>query len=176
MSSSKMAVSAQSRKPHFVLCRGKVPVHRWKTPATSEEVARHQGNIGVVPGSVGRVVVDVDSGNPGRLIERHPPAAVLPTPSGGRHLVYTHPGGTIGNSQWEAFGCRGDLRADRGFVVQWSRAAWDELLAMDRAAPFPKNSFPDLLLLVTITVSPGCGPGLRRPSLTSQMPGTARAI
>ena len=56
---------AEAKVPIFVLCGAdkRPKAKAWlKTPATLDAALRHDGLVGVVPASLGCVVVDVDDG------------------------------------------------------------------------------------------------------------------
>ena len=113
-----------------------------KRSPTRGDAARHlerfdDAQLGVMPGHSGLIVFDVDDGDPTALIDAFPPLAHLETPSGGCHLIYSHPGGGIGNAKFEAHGCAGDIRADRGYVVMWDRDTWRNVLGGDASATAP---------------------------------------
>ena len=144
-----------STAPHYVLCRAdKRPLaSEWQVTAASESAVREHrkagGLIGVIPGSVDCVAVDVDL--PARLresgstadkaahvaaaraavIERlGTPIAEARTRSDGLHLFFAvepdrEP---IRNSKWalDAFG--GDIRGDRGFAILWQRGTLADVL------------------------------------------------
>ena len=133
--------------PHYILCDGKIPVGRWKENRPGRDEAMQHlksgGNVGIVPGSVGMAVLDLDSGDPDELLKQHPPAFHYKTPSGGMHLWYVHPGGKIGNGKWELCGCSGEVRADRGYVVLWSRKEYSEWQRASNSPWFDKP-FPVL--------------------------------
>ena len=131
-------IAAPQHSPHLVLCRtDKLPVRSWIKPATPAEVARHTGPLGIVPGRSGLAVLDVDQGDHAALVKAHPPLAIVGTPSGGVHLIYRHPGEPLGNRKFSLYGCDGDVRADKGYVVMWDRDVWKAALRSGRPATFP---------------------------------------
>ena len=112
---------------HFVLCTGdKRPiVKEWQNhPAPLTAVlahARGAGLIGVVPGSLGAVVVDLD---PEGADDTTPPLAGVvvqhATRRKGTHFWYRAPDGEVRNRKWArtAGGQHvGDVRGSRGFVI-----------------------------------------------------------
>ena len=158
-----------TRGAHFVLCRvDKHPLWReWqKKQPGFEAVKRHAaagGLVGLVPASLGCVVVDVDEGGAagvealrGVLGE---PIATAGTRGGGFHLWYPAPAGKIGNRKWglDAPPCGGDIRGSNGFVVLWDPSALVDGLAANFAAAPP----PSLHALPKPTVN-GRGPGAVR--------------
>ena len=152
------------RGAHFVLCRDdKRPLSAgWqKTRPDFAAVEEHaaRGLVGVIPGSVGCVVVDVDEGGAagvealrGVLGE---PIVAIRTRSGGFHLWYPAPAGEIGNRKWalDAPPCDGDIRGSNGFVVLWDPAAVVDGIA----ANFAAAAAPSLHALPKPTVN-GRGP------------------
>ena len=134
---------------HLVLCApDKRPcASAWQDEAnrpTAEQTVAHTaagGLVGVIPGSVGLVVVDVDTDGagsdvPASMIHRRglveqaigEPLATVPTPSGGGHMLYKAPAGDVGNLKWTY----GDVRGTRGYCVIWQADRW---LAAISAAP-----------------------------------------
>ena len=126
------------RGAHFVLCGAdKRPRARgWpeKAPAL-EAVLRHEGPVGVVPASLGCVVIDVDEGGEqaceGVMKALGRPLAQVPTRrEGGRHLWYrSRDAKDIGNRTWRD----GDIRGAKGYAILWDAACVAEGLA--RQAP-----------------------------------------
>ena len=81
-------------------------------------------NVGIRTGAVsGIVVIDIDPRHGGddslaALIREHgelPPTAEALTGGGGQHLIFQHPGGTIGNRAGLLIGI--DVRGDGGYIV-----------------------------------------------------------
>ena len=138
------------RGAHFVLCRGdKRPVSvawqktRPELPGVKEHAARG-GSVGVIPGSLGCVVVDVDEGGAAGVEALRgvlgDPIATTRTRSGGYHVWYRAESGEVGNRKWalDAPPCGGDIRGSNGFVVLWDPAAVvDGITASFAAAPAP---------------------------------------
>lgn len=118
----------------FPLRRGeKRPVlNDWPNKATTDATviaewwARWPGaNVGIATGAgSGLVVLDIDPRHGGdeSLREREQKHGPLPetvealTPSGGRHVYFRHPGGSIRNSAGQ-LGAGLDIRGDGGYVV-----------------------------------------------------------
>jgi hypothetical protein len=84
-----------------------------------------KSNVGVITGSVsGLVVIDIDPGHGGvdtmrHLVAQHGPLPTGPrvrTGSGGWHLLFAHPGGTVRNSV-SRIGSGVDVRGDGGYVI-----------------------------------------------------------
>ena len=139
--------SAATRpKPHFVLCHQdkKPTTSRWqKNGASEESVQSHTkkgGLIGVIPGSIDCLVIDVDVGKSGdgpnvdgggkalKAALGVEPFWIVKTRTGGLHLWYRIPAdrATVGNRKWAFKGFAGDIRCDRGFVVLWNRRGFKE--------------------------------------------------
>ena len=115
--------------------------------------------IGIVPGSVGTVVVDVDHGPAQRIVNRCPPLAIAHQSRADGdlhgHLVYRRPGGPkpaqdgvrpiprrpIGNAPpLIAPGVRYDVRGDLGYVRIHSEAdleLWRDIAERISACPTP---------------------------------------
>ena len=139
------------RGAHFVLCHGdKRPLSReWqkKRPGCSEVKAHAEagGLVGVIPASLGCVVVDVDEGGQGGVDAVvgacGVPLTVTGTRSGGHHVWYRSEGGEVGNRKWvlDAPSCGGDIRGSNGFVVLWDPAAVVDGIAANFAAAPARN-------------------------------------
>lgn len=117
---------------HLVLCnRDKRAVRpRWQErPAELCEALDWSELVGLVPASLGMVVVDVDEGDPAEVTQLlGEPLARVATLSGGTHLFYASDE-AVGNGRWELpGGARGDLRGARGYVALWNAAAVAEAL------------------------------------------------
>ncbi len=107
---------------HFVRLNEKKPINnKWQKRPLSLEDALVEKTLGVIPASVGLLILDldVDKGAPEDLRteerERHvketedlfaPAAAIIKTPSGGVHMVYRKPNGYIRPGHWKY----GDVR------------------------------------------------------------------
>ena len=138
------------RGAHFVLAdvdKRPVSAGRQKTRpdfAAVEEHAARGGLVGVIPASLGCVIVDVDEGGQGGAdaVVRAcgDPLTITGTRSGGYHVWYRAEGGEVGNRKWalDAPSCGGDIRGSNGFVVLWDPAAVvDGITANFAAAPAP---------------------------------------
>ena len=110
----------------FVLCgadkraiaKGWPDLHPSVDEATTH--LRGGGLIGLVPASIGAVVVDFDDDDADKLrtaIEAiGVPACMHPTRQPGRrHLWYRHPAAKVGNRKW----AHGDVRGDAGYAILW---------------------------------------------------------
>ena len=78
------------------------------------------GLLGLVPASVGLVVVDVDihdapvdTGRAAAVAALGEPLSECSSPSGGAHLFYKSPTANVSNSKWRY----GDVRGSKGYVV-----------------------------------------------------------
>ena len=136
------ATKNPSPHPHFILCRRRgdkdekapQPGQNWMSVYPDIHEAKihweDKNNVGLVPGSAGLLVLDVDDGDPGPLAEEYPPLLEIVTPSGGSHLYYSRPEApkTIGNRKFSLLGVTGDVRGDKGYVVMWEFEATLELV------------------------------------------------
>ncbi|MDE2755692.1 MAG: primase C-terminal domain-containing protein [Acidobacteriota bacterium] len=111
---------------HFVLClEDKRPLWRsWqKLRPGLDVVLAHPGPLGLKPWSISTSALDVDTGDPGDLIEAWPPMAVLNSRrSDGKHLYYSDTEGR-GNSHFETYGCAGEVRSAKGYLILWHDGA-----------------------------------------------------
>ena len=111
---------------HFVLClEDKRPVWRsWqKLRPGLDVVLAHNGPLGLQPWSISTTALDVDAGDPGELVQAWPPMAVLNSRrAGGRHLYYSDTAGR-GNAHFEAYGCAGEIRSAKGYLILWHDGA-----------------------------------------------------
>ena len=131
------------RGAHFVLCRGKKPIHKgWPRRRPSlEAVAAHGPELGIIPTSIGTSALDVDNGDVDRLVAETAPLVTLKTPRG--HHCYYFDEEERNNSSWYAHGCYGDVRSARGFLRFYEsgieRLASALSLTPPDAAPFPTD-------------------------------------
>ena len=111
---------------HFVLClENKRPVWRsWqKIRPGLDVVLAHDGPLGLKPWSISTSALDVDSGDPAELVRAWPPMAVLNSRrDAGKHLYYSDTEGR-GNGHFEVYGCAGEIRSARGFLILWHDGA-----------------------------------------------------
>ena len=116
-------------KAHYVLCRqDKTPVqHGWNNiKPTRQQAIEHVesgGKLGLVPGSINCLVIDVDIFDDETLTEvtaPFPDALVVESPKG-YHVWIRLQGdrNLLPNKRWEAFNGSGDIRGDNGYVVLW---------------------------------------------------------
>ena len=126
--------------PRILLCRqDKRPIAAgWReNSATAESVERHiavGGLVGIVPASLGCLVVDIDDARgdmeaaTARIVKlmATDPASTLAVPTRKGCHVWVRLGDTdaareVGNSQWRMSDpvVRGDIRGSNGFVIAW---------------------------------------------------------
>ncbi len=144
---------------HFVLClEGKRPVWKsWqKLRPGLDVVLAHEGPLGLKPWSISTSALDVDTGDPGELMQAWPPMAVLNSRrSGGKHLYYADTEGR-GNGHFEVYGCAGEIRSAKGYLILWHDGAGrlaDALVdPIARSRRWPRDLF-ELAGLPAVTVS-----------------------
>ncbi len=121
---------------HFVLCwlNKKAMWKKWQKPqnaAPLDRVLRHTKLVGVMPASLGCVVIDVDYGGDeaaDEVVERFGlPLAKLPSRQAGRwHLWYRcRDAADVHNKQWRD----GDIRGGFGHAILWDAGAVAAALA-----------------------------------------------
>ena len=139
---------------HFVLCGAdkRPKVKAWqKAPASLDAALQHKGLVGVVPASLGCVVVDVDEGGEAAanavISKLGQPLAKVPTQrEGGWHIWYKcRKAEEIGNRTWQY----GDIRGAKGQAILWHpeivakglacKAPVADLMAVDLAGLPPKR-------------------------------------
>ena len=108
---------------HFVLCTpNKKPIwKRWPRRRPTAEVAalhrREHGPLGVIPWSLRSTGLDVDAGDPRQLLLNFGPWALIASKRrGGLHAYYDDTE-SRGNSKWAAFGCSGEVRGGKGYLI-----------------------------------------------------------
>ena len=141
--SPEALTSLHQRGAHFVLCRDKRPLpgFPWRahTPAL-DCVLAHRGNVGLIPFSVGTSALDVDKGEPHQLSLFYPPLVILRSQRPGGEHFYYRDDMPRGNQQWSAFGCSGEVRSAKGYLILYRDAPvlLAHALANDKAdCPFP---------------------------------------
>ena len=111
---------------HFVLClEDKRPIWRsWhKLRPGLDVVLAHEGPLGLKPWSINTTALDVDTGDPGALLQAWPPMAVLNSRrADGKHLYYSDTEGR-GNGHFELYGCAGEIRSAKGYLILWHDGA-----------------------------------------------------
>ena len=109
---------------HLVICRpDKRPqASAWqKTPAPLDAALQHKGPVGVVPASLGCVVIDIDQGgaeaSEAVIATLGRPLARVPTRrEGGEHIWYRcRDAERVGNRTW----AHGDIRGAKGYAILW---------------------------------------------------------
>ena len=124
---------------HFVLCRGKRAFMKgWQdNPPPLEATLRHQGRVGVIPASVGCIVVDIDRGGDEALAQTRDtlgaPIAVVKSQKAGRYHVWyqSRDASQFRKGEWRY----GDLIGSSGYAVLWHA---DELAdGLERAKTHP---------------------------------------
>ena len=134
---------------HFVLCGAdkRPKAKAWqKTPARLEAALGHKGPVGVVPASLGCVVVDVDEGSAPAadavITQLGTPLATVPTRRGWHLWFKSREADSIGNSAWRD----GDIRAAKGYAILWQPELVAEGLA-DTSRPLADLMAADLAQL-----------------------------
>ena len=106
----------------------------WRTSARSGGPGRssgpawtwcwaHEGPLGLKPWSISTSALDVDAGDPGELMQAWPPMAILDSRrSDGKHLYYSDTEGRA-NGHFEVYGCAGEIRSARGYLILWHDGA-----------------------------------------------------
>ena len=128
------------RGAHLVLCRHKRPLWRaWQKHAPKLDAALEHAQLGdplgIIPWSLRTTALDVDAGAARELIQAWPPLAEYPTRrAGGVHAFYEDSRGRR-NATFKAYGCKGEIRGARGFLILWGRAP--EILAEALEHPRP---------------------------------------
>lgn len=139
---------------HFVLLDGKRPLWSgWQRRRAPLDVAQaHPGELGLIPASIGTSALDVDVGDPRELLAHHPAWAVLASRRpGGRH-VYYRDDRPRGNQKWSRYGCTGELRSGKGYLVLWHDGA-ERLAEEVQTGPRDGRRFPaDLFEAAGITL------------------------
>lgn len=108
------------RGAHLVLCRDKRPLagFPWRNHTPDLDcVLAHTGNIGIIPFSVGTSALDVDRGEPHQLSLLHPPLVILKSQRPGGEHFYYRDDTPRGNQRWSAFGCSGEVRSAKGYLI-----------------------------------------------------------
>ena len=105
---------------HFVLCRDKRPLSGfpWRDHTPDLDcVLAHRGNVGIIPFSVGTSALDVDKGEPQQLSLLHPPLVILRSQRPGGEHFYYRDNTPRANQQWSAYGCAGEVRSAKGYLI-----------------------------------------------------------
>lgn len=140
-------------KAQYVLCKkDKTPLQggwQHRLP-TRDEVDAHTGLVGLVPGSVDCLVIDIDKFGDNTLtciddalrnngIEDH---LIIESPKG-YHIwtVIDNARPIVGNRKWEAHNGSGDIRCDKGYIILWERET-----TVDWRKAMPKAHHPGEVL------------------------------
>ena len=108
-------------------------------------VLAHEGPLGLKPWSISTSALDVDAGDPGELMQAWPPMAVLNSRrAAGKHLYYADTEGR-GNGHFEVYGCAGEIRSAKGYLILWHDGAGSLADALHdplaRARRWPRDLF-----------------------------------
>ena len=125
----------------------------WQRRRPTLDVAEaHPGRLGLIPASIGTSALDVDVGDPRELLAHHPAWAVLASRRpGGRH-VYYRDDAPRDNSKWSRYGCTGEIRSGKGYLVLWHDGA-ERLAEEIQTGPRDGRTFPaDLFDAAGITL------------------------
>ena len=113
------------------------------------------GALGIIPWSLHSTALDVDQGDPSALFDNYFPWADIPSRRG-RH-AYFDDDQPRGNSKWSSYGCSGDVRSGRGFLLLHADGPERLADALDRRTYGAHHLPRDLFELV------GLAPVLREP-------------
>ena len=122
--------------------------------------------VGIIPASMGCLLVDVDQGDHVPFTRAHPPVAQAPSRrKGGFHLYYQVPTGTeqtpTGHSidLMSQHGIRGDVRCRDSFAVIWHPSGVEALLKVASLNEKDICKYPAPLGTLRAAQSPGAGSG-----------------
>lgn len=111
---------------HFVLCRrSRQPIRGFPWGSHKPDldcVLAHPSHVGIVPFSVNTSALDVDHGTPTQLSLFHPPLIAVPSRQPGREHLYYRDDTPRGNQRWRAFGCSGEVRSAKGYLILYRDA------------------------------------------------------
>ena len=122
--------------PHYVLHNPeKSSISKgWQaTPANADAATQHRGLVGVIPSSLGMVVIDLDHGGSGGVVSVQallgPPLKVIPTAKEGHfHLYYREPATGCPMYQWQYKGASGEvLSSTRSAIMHHPEHVLDAL-------------------------------------------------
>ena len=135
--------------------RHKRPLWRaWQLPQnrpTRQQTLEHLasgGLLGLLPASIGLVVVDIDEAVKDGLanwIDRYPPLGDIPSQKPGRTHLYYSSGIPYHNRQQfqlRHYGISLEIRSRHGFVILWDPEAVAEIVA-ERSMSAPPGVLPD---------------------------------
>ena len=146
---------------HLLLLKDKVPIAGWRlknekvpgeyAPGLALQGVQHHATmnpgdlaLGIRPGSVGLVAIDLDEGSLEEAKKQlPPPLCILETGrEDGYHFIYNHPGdgAVVGNVNGKKLGdCKVDVRGDRGYIKIHNE---DALLAIGELVKESPNGHP----------------------------------
>ena len=161
------------RGAHFVLCRPDkraVSAGWQKTRPDLEAViahARSPGHVGVIPASLGCVVIDVDEGGKDAFqtvedVLGDPVTWTTTQREGGYHLWFKDVSGA-GNRKWQLPAGSGDVRGAKGYAIAWDVAK----IAAGLVANYDNAAQIDLSLLP----KPKRGGATGAEAVTEALPG-----
>ena len=129
------------------------PVRKDKTPAvpkgrswknysfSRENLIKHRGALGLLPGSLGLSVIDIDSPEYDDSLKERIEGigekfCEQKTLKGGTHVAFktSQP---VRNAKWQREGVKGDFRGGEGYVVMWEPWKWADALPGLDALPDP---------------------------------------
>ena len=93
-----------------------------------------------MPASIGTSALDIDEGDPRELLAHHPAWAVIASRRPGGCHAYYRDDRPRNNSKWSRYGCTGEIRSGRGYLVLWRDGA--ERLAEEIEAGGDGGRFP----------------------------------
>jgi len=142
MYGNSIAQGGEHVKPHYILCGpDKRPISTlgwnaksWQNnPASQAQAIKHWqdgGLVGIIPASVGILVVDVDGCPEGKTIVdllKEVPfryEAVASKNHNGGHILVRWDGKPQGNRKWQWQGYSGEIRHAKGYAIIWNRQSW----------------------------------------------------
>ena len=119
---------------------------------TPEVILQHRGPFGIVPWSIKTTGLDIDDGDPQELALAVSPLATLRTRRG--HHLYVPDTAPRGNATFAAYGCRGDVRGHRGYLLLHRDGPERLLDAIRRCDDWHPRDLFELVGLPSITAPP----------------------
>ena len=124
----------------FPLNKNKEPVYNgsgynWKKRRfKQEQLAEHDGPLGIHPGSLKLSVLDVDVEHPSeealaRISQIGTPVGKQESLKKGQHLIFKTASPSTYNGHWRLFNSWGEVRAEKGYVVIWQAEEWIKVLS-----------------------------------------------
>lgn len=142
----------------FVLCNAnkRAIQGNWlgrEKPSADAVIAHLMGRegalVGIVPGSLGLMVFDLDRGDLKEALIAFvgfPKTYVRSSQEGRYHLWAYKPDGEVGNANWHYGDCGGEVRGDNGYVILWHEQSFVEVATMVYEAPEPRKPVPKALI------------------------------